>query len=216
MNQAELEALPSARLFELCASCFEDDRYWEEFVRRFNHNLTRSVYHAYRRFSSESQLHYWVLSELLQESYLKILKDRCASLRRFRGQTELEAEVYLMHIATSVTIDEIRRQQSLKRQISFVPLEKSQLLEKLWDWQEKTPSLYTDELAEYELIRLLRRTFTGENSQRDILIFLLYFREGLTPQEIARAGICDLKPASIAHKVERMRDKIRSVAFSNE
>jgi DNA-directed RNA polymerase specialized sigma24 family protein len=115
-----------------------------------------------------------------------------------------------------VTIDELRRQQSLKRHISFVPLEKSNLMEKLRDGQRKTPNLYTDDLAEYELIRLLRRTFTGENSQRDILIFLLHFREGLTPQEIAKAGICDLKPASIANKVERMRDKIRSVAFSNE
>jgi RNA polymerase sigma factor (sigma-70 family) len=216
MNQAELEALSSANLFKLCASCFEDDRYWQEFVRRFNCNLTRSVYYAYRRFSGEPQLHEWALSELLQEAYLKILKDRCASLRRFRGQTELEAEVYLMHIATSVTIDELRRQQSLKRHISFVPLEKSNLMEKLRDGQRKTPNLYTDDLAEYELIRLLRRTFTGENSQRDILIFLLHFREGLTPQEIAKAGICDLKPASIANKVERMRDKIRSVAFSNE
>jgi RNA polymerase sigma factor (sigma-70 family) len=216
MNQAELEALPSASLFKLCASCFEDDRYWEEFVRRFNHNLTRSVYHAYRRFSGEPQLQYWVLSELLQEAYLKILKDRCAALRRFRGRTELEAEVYLMHIATSVTIDELRRQQSLKRHIRFVPLEKSHLSEKLWDWHDRAPSLYTNELAEYELIRLLRRTFTGKNSERDILIFLLHFCEGLTPQEIAKAGICDLKPASIAQKVGRMCDKIRSVVFSNK
>jgi RNA polymerase sigma factor (sigma-70 family) len=211
MKQAELEALPSIRLFELCASCFEDSQYWEEFVRRYNKSLTRCVYHAYRRFSGETHPPQWIVAELLQDTYLKILKNKCASLRRFRGEAEIEAEVYLMQIAISVTVDYLRRQHSLKRHMRVESIEGFRPSEESWEWRINMPNPYTEELAERELIKLLRRTFTGKNSERDILLFMLHFREGLTPQEIAKAKICDLKPTSIAHALERMRSKLREL-----
>jgi len=211
MTQAELEALTSAELFDLCTVRFENDQYWEEFVRRFNQSLARSIYHAYRRFSGGAYPPHWVAADLLQETYLKILKDRCSSLRRFRGNTEMEAEVYLMHIATSVTVDHLRRRYTLKRQARAESFESSRPIVESQEWLGQTPSPYTDELAERELIKILRRTFPGKNSERDILIFLLHSREGLTAQEIANANICDLKPSSIAHTLDRMRDKLREI-----
>jgi RNA polymerase sigma factor (sigma-70 family) len=211
MKQAELEALPSTRLFELCASCFEDGQYWEEFVRRYNKSLTRCVYYTYRRFSGEPQPPQWIVAELLQDTYLKILKNKCASLRSFRGEAEIEAEVYLMQIAISVTLDYLRRQHSLKRHMRVESIEESRATEEVWEWRVGMPNPYTEELAERELIKLLRRTFTGKNSERDILLFMLHFREGLTPREIARAKICDLKPTSIAHALERMRSRLREL-----
>jgi hypothetical protein len=101
MTQAELKTLPSGKLFGCCASYFDDDRYWDEFVQRFNPCLTNSVYQTYRRFSVDGPPTLEVVSDLLQEIYLKILKDKCAALQRFRGASEFEAEVYLMHISTT-------------------------------------------------------------------------------------------------------------------
>src|SRR5215475_6093937 len=114
MTHAEFKVLPSSKLFGCCSSHFDDDQYWEEFVRRFNPCLTLSVHQSYRRFSPEPPP-LELVSDLLQEIYLKILQDKCAVLRRFRGKSEIEAEVYLMHIATSTAIDRLRRQRSMKR-----------------------------------------------------------------------------------------------------
>jgi RNA polymerase sigma factor (sigma-70 family) len=213
MTQADLETLPSQELFSLCASQFDDDLYWDEFVRRFNPSLTHSVFQAYRQFSGKLQPPYGTISELLQEIYLKILKDRCSILRRFHGNTEIEAEVYLMHIATTVTIDRLRRQRSLKRHVRTESLEDSRLLKEILPRQENILSPYTDELAELDLIKILRRTFTGKNSERDILIFLLHYCDGFTSQEIARTNVFDLKASSIANKLYKMREKIRDTFF---
>jgi RNA polymerase sigma factor (sigma-70 family) len=213
MTQAELKSLPSSELFGRCASHFDDDRYWEEFVQRFNPCLTNSVYHTYRRFSVDGPPSWEVVSDLLQEIYFKILKDECAALRRFRGASEFEAEVYLMHIAASVTIDQLRRQSSLKRRARTESLHSAIILEELRGRRERLISHYTDELAENDLIRILKRSFKGRNGKRNILIFLLHFREGLTPQEIAEIDFFDISPATVSHILAVMREKIREEMF---
>ena len=78
MTQAELKTVPSGKLFGYCASYFDDDRYWEEFVRRFNPCLTNSVYQTYRRFSIDGPPSFEIVSDLLQEIYVKILRDKGA------------------------------------------------------------------------------------------------------------------------------------------
>jgi RNA polymerase sigma factor (sigma-70 family) len=213
MTQAELKTVPSGKLFGYCASYFDDDRYWEEFVRRFNPCLTNSVYQTYRRFSIDGPPPFEIVSDLLQEIYVKILKDKCAALQRFRGASEFEAEVYLMHIATSVTIDHLRRQRSLKRRARTESLDKALILEELRSRRVRMISHYTDELAENDVIRILKRAFKGRNRKRNILIFLLHFREGLTPQEIAEIDLFELRPSTVSHILTEMRDKIREEMF---
>jgi RNA polymerase sigma factor (sigma-70 family) len=213
MTKAELKTLPSGKLFGCCASYFDDDRYWDEFVHRFNPCLTNSVYQTYRRFSVDGPPSLEVVSDLLQEIYLKILKDKCAALQRFRGASEFEAEVYLMHIATSVTIDHLRRQRSLKRRARTESLDKALILEELRSRRVRMISHYTDELAENDVIRILKRAFKGRNRKRNILIFLLHFREGLTPQEIAEIDLFELRPSTVSHILTEMRDKIREEMF---
>jgi len=215
MRQAKLESLPSAKLFDLCATRFDDAQYWEEFVRRFNPSLTRSVYHAYRQFTGEEfSPTPLAVSDLLQEIYLRILQDDCSSLRSFRGEAEIEAEVYLMHIATSVTIDRLRRHHSIKRFVQTNSLDTVHYLQEERNRREDL-NPYTDDLVEHELIKILRGRFRGKNRERNILIFLLHFRDGFTAQEIANAHIFGLSPNTIAHILDRMREGIREVMFAD-
>jgi len=215
MTHAELKVLPSSKLFGCCASHFDDDQYWEEFVRRFNPCLTLTVYQAYRRFSGEGIPSLEIVSDLLQEVYLKILRNKCSALRRYRGGggSETEAEVYLMHIAASVTIDRLRRQHSLKRYVRTESIDSPIMQEELRMRWDKIFSPYTDDLAENDVIKILERSFTGRNSKRNILIFLLHFREGFTAQEIASSNVFDLRPSSVAHILLRMRDKLRESLY---
>jgi DNA-directed RNA polymerase specialized sigma24 family protein len=63
------------------------------------------------------------------------------------------------------------------------------------------------------VIRILKRAFKGRNRKRNILIFLLHFREGLTPQEIAEIDLFELRPSTVSHILTEMRDKIREEMF---
>ena len=113
MTQAELKTVPSGKLFGYCASYYDDDRYWEEFVRRFNPCLTNSVYQTYRRFSIDGPPSFEIVSDLLQEIYVKILRDKCSALQRFRGASEFEAEVYLMLGRMHVLANEIPKARNM-------------------------------------------------------------------------------------------------------
>ena len=213
MTQAELKTVPSGKLFGYCASYFDDDRYWEEFVRRFNPCLTNSVYQTYRRFSIDGPPLLKSSPISFKRSTSRFSRIKCAALQRFRGASEFEAEVYLMHIATSVTIDHLRRQRSLKRRARTESLDKALILEELRSRRVRMISHYTDELAENDVIRILKRAFKGRNRKRNILIFLLHFREGLTPQEIAEIDLFELRPSTVSHILTEMRDKIREEMF---
>ncbi|HKX30587.1 MAG TPA: hypothetical protein VJ302_23060, partial [Blastocatellia bacterium] len=131
--------------------------YWEEFVSRYNQTFVRGVYHAYRRFGRKMPPSREVVDDILQDVYIEVLKDQCASLQRFRGHTELEAQAYLTRLATNITFNYLRRTAALKRQALT-----DQLNELFQTEEEVSRSIaplgdYTDSLADRELIDLLRQ-----------------------------------------------------------
>ena len=213
---SELGDLPCAQLFRLCAEHPEDGEYWEEFYKRYHAILGHGVHQAYRRFAAASHLAEATAADLLQDTYAKILKDDCLTLRRFRGATEAEARVYLLQTAINVTADHLRQARARKRRGEMLQLgevfredgEGGQLLgeQALGAWSHHG---YTDRIAVEELVKLLRSTFTGPHARRDILLFLLHVREGLTAREIASLGIWDLQQTSIAHTLLRMKSELR-------
>jgi RNA polymerase sigma factor (sigma-70 family) len=211
MMEPELEILPGARLFQLCADHLDGDEYWAEFVRRYNPVLARAVYHAYQRFAHAEPLSQTAIADTLQEIYLRLLKDDCQTLRRFAGQTEAEAQSFLAQTAIHIVADQLRRARALKRPQKVIRLD--DLLQDSDEQQRgrarpgHTPSV----IAEYELTELLHRTFTSEHGRRDILLFLLHFVEGVSARELAESGICDLKPSSISTVLHRMREELRKI-----
>jgi len=121
-----------------------------------------------------------------------------------------------MQIAAGMTTAHLRRQRSLKRRARTESLDKALILEELRSRRLRMISHYTDELAENDVVRVLKRAFKGRNRKRNILIFLLHFGGGLTPQEIAEIDLFKLSPSSVAHILACMREEIREVmcAFS--
>lgn len=220
MTEPQLTTLPCTHLFQLCAANLKEEKYWAEFIRRYNAVLVRSVNLIIHQRAGAEWPRHLSQADILQDIYLHILKDDCQVLRRFRGETEKEAPIYLAQIATNIALDCLRRQQSQKRHPEMVRLE-----EILWENEEANqliehsgtrggpPSPYTEEIAEQELIVLLRRICTGRHSRRDILISPLHFREGLSAREIAESGICDLQPASISHVLAQIKDELKKIFF---
>lgn len=211
MAETKIKSLPSVKLFQLCATHYGDHAYWEEFVNRYNQPLVRGVYHGYRRFGRQTPPSREVVADILQDVYIEILKDQCACLHRFRGQTEFEAQAYLVRLAANITSNHLRRTAALKRQALTDQID--EIFRPDEELMRNAPPLgdYTDSLADRELIELLRRILTGENTRRDILLYLLHVREGLTMAELAATGICDLRPSSIAQIIRRIRAKLKKI-----
>jgi RNA polymerase sigma factor (sigma-70 family) len=213
MTEHELESFPSAQLFQHCAEHLDKGEYWAEFVRRYNQILARAVYHAYRRFApaalSQREVVADAMQDIYQEIYLELLQDNCQALRHFHGQTAAEAEAYLAHIAIHITVTHLRRSHALKRQNETIQLDDLLQDDEEPDRQSELQSDPPAKLSESELIDLLRHTFTGPNSQRDILLLLLHLREGLTARELAACGFYGLKAPSIANILIRMKAKLK-------
>ncbi len=210
MAQPKMMILSDVELFKLCAAAPDQDEYWEEFIKRYNRILVSSVYYAYQRFARVRRPPEWAVAELLQDTYVQILKGDCLALRCFRGRTDKEAIVYLAQIAINLTIRHLRQARALKRQagggISGILMQNGTACGPVG-----VVSDYTDGLAERELVEALRRICTGPNKRRNILLFLLHVREGLTAGELAASGICDLAPSSIANLLNRIKAKLKKV-----
>lgn len=214
MIESESDVPASPQLFLLCVTHPERDKYWELFVRRFNPLLARSIVVAWRRHGQG----FWppadVAEDLLQEVYATMLKNDARSLRNFRGVTEAEAQVYLVRTTINVTTSYLRAQAAQKRDREEISLQ--EFLE-----QKGEPALpggrknSLQGVTERELLEILRSLFEGPNAERDILILLLYARDGYSPSEIVQLKICDLKESSIANLLTQMKIKLRKYFYES-
>lgn len=201
MTQAEAEFL------QHCADNRQDHVCWEEFVARFHTVIARSVACSYRRFTHGLHAPPWLISELVQEVYLRLIKDDCALLRRFRGICEQSARAYLAQIAINATGDILRREIAQKRQSEKTSLDESHLEQE--SWNRRFAFSLPEGLAEREMLRLLAVESPGDNTRRDILIFLLHIRGGFTAEEIALSGVFNLQTPTIWSIIIRIRARLR-------
>jgi RNA polymerase sigma factor (sigma-70 family) len=184
-----------------CADNREDEVCWEEFISRFQTVIARSVACSYRRFTHGSYPPPWLISELVQEVYLRLIKDDCALLRRYRGICEQSARAYLAQIAINAAGDVLRREIAQKRHSEKTTLDENHI--------EKFAFVLPEGLAERELLRLLALESSADNTKRDVIIFLLHFRGGFTAEEIALSGMFNLQPPTIWSIIIRIRARLR-------
>jgi len=208
MADLPLTVNTNPELFRLCANDPDNDGYWQEFVRRFNPLLARSIAVAWRRNGQGDWPPADVAADLLQDSYTAIVKNDFRLLHNFRGATNAEAEAYLAQTAINQTITYLRNRKALRRAADEVSLQ--ELLDEQGDATLADAAAHSvPNLTVRELIQALEHCFDGPNSKRDILIFLLYAHDGYTVAEIARMEICDLKETSIANLLGQMKMRLR-------
>jgi RNA polymerase sigma factor (sigma-70 family) len=207
MSESPLKPISDSDFLRYCAEHREDYVCWNEFVSRFQSVIARSVSCAYRRFTHGGYPPSWQTAELVQEVYLRLIKDDCALLRRFRGITERAAKAYLAQIALNSSGDILRREIAKKRQSAVTSLEEDHLEQDAK--RRKVKFSLPEGLAERELLKLLAVSSASENTQRDVLIFLLHIRGGLTAEEIATHGQFNLQPPTIWSIIIRLRGRLR-------
>ncbi|MFN0121007.1 MAG: RNA polymerase sigma factor [Blastocatellia bacterium] len=208
--------LPIRELFHRCAENTRDETSWEEFVRRFNVILARSIAVAWRRRRGGEFIPRDLAPELLNDVYTAILKEECRVLRQFRGTTEAEAQAYIAHIAINQTRDHMRRLEAEKRLAETVSLDELLADNDGEQGCHQKNGHRKIQLSEHELEEILRRLMTGPHACRDILLLQLHLQYGYTAQEIGEMRLCDLKATSVANLLVERKKQLRNFLLEHQ
>jgi RNA polymerase sigma-70 factor, ECF subfamily len=183
---------------------------WREFIRRYNSVIALTANRVARRCGESSPQ---IIEDLVQETYLKLCAKNARALRGLRLKHPNSIFGFLKVVAKNVTEDYFKKKGNLNSLLA--PLEEA---------PEQAgpgpPGLAPAERAFFisQLEGCLLALLPPENRDRDLLIFWLYFRVGLTARQIASLplGLTEKGVEAVLHRlVQLLRNRFQRGA-SNE
>ena len=216
--------IDSLTLISLCANNPTHHGLWSEFLARFGGRIR---FYIRRTLQSDAGVAHLAgpfaglpmkgEADLLQETILRLVEDDCGALKRFTGASEENLFAYFAVIARSVVCDYLRRQRALKRP-RWRSTDDLVTLEEQWAYRPKRGRAehapeQTVLARELEVLSLQTiRNHSGENADRDRLLFELYFYEGLSFGQISKCKGINLTRAGVEKALNRVKDIVRSAA----
>jgi len=212
-----IQELGAAQLIARCSVRPVDEEAWQEFVRRYHTTIRSAVLKTYRGKSREEtdrreQFPDDVAEDLVQAVYCRLIDNRSQALLRFKGRHDNSIYQYLMMISVNVVRDHFREMKALKRPKITYSLDEILAADGVALYAERTrietvadgrsDPLYTID----EIESALRKAVGWRNRDRDVLIFKLYYLEGLTLEEIINLlglGITAVGVNSILNRITR-------------
>ena len=225
-SEAEISRLDSVRLVSLCADNLENHELWTEFLRRFTGRIKLFIRGSLRRSAGEggnaqdsASFSCATENDLFQNVIVRLVDNGCGALKRFSGTSEAELQAYFAVVARSVVRDFLRRQRALKRPRWF---DTSVTEEHQWEQAlDRAGGCRQNPVERGILIRELEQlslqmidSHSGEFSDRDRLIFKLYFYEGLSIGQIASCEGIELSKTGVEKALNRLKDRVRCAAGS--
>lgn len=164
---------------ELVDNCLQSmgTEAWGEFLRRFQPLIARVVTKTIRRWSRPTGN---LVDDLVQSSLRKICDNNCRAMHGFRWLHENSFRGFLKVVASNVVQDHFRK---------YPPTRVEEDLEEVGPEVLKTEaftkSVEMDALV-HKLTACLQKLLSSEaDFKRDLAMFLLYYRYGLTAKEIS-------------------------------
>jgi RNA polymerase sigma-70 factor, ECF subfamily len=191
---------PERSAAELIALCLEADSAsaWREFVARFQPLIASVVLRTIRRYGVPNS---GLADDLVQETFLRLCKDRCKVLRQFEERHEDAIFGYLKVVAASVAMDHFRGLNAQKRAGDRLAEP-----EEVIDLHVSTPANAEQSLMLREIDQCVERISDG---QRDRTIFWLYYQRGLTAKDIAKLPSIGLTAKGIESCIYRLTKAVR-------
>jgi RNA polymerase sigma factor (sigma-70 family) len=174
----------------LIAGCLKGEKAsWDAFVLQYS----ALVYHTIRKTFAlhHAKLNDDVIEDLYQEFFVSILRDGFKKLRQFKGDRGCSLASWLRLVAARLTIDFLRKPEA-----STVAVD-----DDLASSQTPYDSIITEQQDRilWEAIKLL--------SPRERLVIELYFRRGLSAEQIA--SILKISAGAFYTQKSRLLDKLR-------
>jgi RNA polymerase sigma factor (sigma-70 family) len=177
---------------------------WREFIRRYHSIIALTVCRVAHRYVEWSPQ---TVEDLAQDTYLKLCADDARVLRGLRLEHPNAVFAFLKVVAKNVAEDYFKKKVNLNSLLA--PLEEA---------REPTgpgPRVLTPAeraLLISQLESCLLALLSPETRDRDILIFWLYFRVGLTAKQIAIVplGLSEKGVESaLHHMIQLLRNRLQ-------
>jgi len=223
-----MKNLSNIDLIKTCAESADNQKAWLEFIRRFDHHIKLSVIRAYRYLTIRNLGKERILEEeikdLVQEVYIKLVKNNCKLLKNFKPKYNGSISIYLSLTCASVVKDHFRKSGTLKRKAPnkgsdgrIYSANEGKLINKKISYflsanpEEKVIAKDILEKAEnyYSIFHPKR------NNEKRKLIFQLYFLEGLSIKDISRIKGLNVSLANANKIVWKMKREIRNYIYNN-
>jgi RNA polymerase sigma-70 factor, ECF subfamily len=202
--------LSSPELFSACAQG-GDAASWEEFIRRFNPVIARSVFRvAVRHGKPEKAL----IDDLVQDTYVKICANDCKLLRAFTSRHSESAFGFLKVVAASVALDFFKSRLAEKRapeatadsgQETYVQVEP--------ECTKGTMNQTERRILIAQIDRKLKDVLPSGELRRARAVFWLYYRSGFTASAIASLPALDLTTKGVESLLFRLTRLMRASLF---
>lgn len=192
--QARNESEPLEELLSRCADEPQEDD-WAELAQRTRQELAAVCGRVARRWGHRDVS---VAEDMVQEVYARLVAT--PALSRFEARGEGSALRYLKAIAAAVTHDHFRGIAAQKRGGGVEELP-------LYDWAEPATKGQGDseqQLLLHEVETVLQRLGGGSGVDRNLLIFQLHYRLGLSAQAIASIPALELSAKGVESALARM------------
>jgi len=202
-------------LEDLLRACADggDARAWDEFVRRFHGLISGVVLRTAGRWGLRSP---GVVDDLVQESYLKLCRDRMRLLREFEAEHPDAIYGYLKVIVANVVHDQCRALRSKKR----VPSQSEGSYGSSPPGTSRGSALDAGSAEGIERAILLKEVDailrSAGVSRRDRTIFWLYYRQGLTAEAIGRLPTIFLSVKGVESVLYRLTRLVRERVAETE
>jgi RNA polymerase sigma factor (sigma-70 family) len=206
-RSGDAEETSSGDLVRECGQKLTDPALWQRFQDRFHRPImtyvVRVMWNRFRKDSIEDA------GDLVQEVYLRLVRNNGRLLRSFKGQTDFSVKAFLSRIAMSVVSDHYRSQLAGKRKPAEVIS-----IEHARHRDEDPPGSAVEinipaVLSAIDVERLIEAESDRKNVMRNVLIFKLHYVDRFTVKEIAQFPGFGLKESAIDLILQNLRTSLR-------
>lgn len=208
---------------ELIKKCFERsenwNQFWGEFERRFGRYILGLIISELKKYWSSFYLHNFkeAVQEIQQEVYATLLKNGGKALRQFRGERPESFHAYLKIISVNQTKNFINSElKRRRRNTNTVSHTDEYSTYDIPIYSNNTNEDLQEEFAKEHIIQTLRAHYPSRNLKRDLMMFRLYFFEGLSSKQIAQTFKIGLTVSGVETVVSRMKIALEKVYFDKK
>lgn len=200
-------------LISACAQSSGESEAWEEFIRRYNRQIVGVAFRTAQSWGVNSPE---MIDDLVQETYLRLCAGQCKLLRDFEDSHPGAIFAYLKVITASVVHDRLKSLHTMKRGGGKA----EEGIEAL-DLQPTAEALVPANAMEREILlnqidAFLEKHVPESTRERDINIFWLYYRQGMTAQAIASLPSVNLTAKGVESTVLRLTRLVRNEMIESQ
>lgn len=203
---ARYSSMSDQKLVRACAEG-DDSAAWEEFVSRYKKAISLSIIrtaHDWGQTATE------ILDDLIQETFLKLYANHCRLLLQFTIQhPEALVVGYIKTIAINVTHDHFRSLFTEKRgrgQIQQFPSDSDFETNILSDDSHKAME---QQVLLSQIERCVIECSSGADQDRNLLLFRLHHRHGMSASAIAALPGIGLSAKGVESAIFRLTKEVR-------